>query len=302
MKKFFAYLKKMFAVDKMYEVLASVVFDSINKTYIPALRKAMRNEKDPQRKGQIAELIEAYRQYADPHTAQGREFIDTTAKVVGQTALMFRSTVPNPEEVVQQIAGDFYANERMVRTMKGFDPIGGPLKLRNFWSEVLNKHSQWKFREEAKNLLRKKETAPSEDGEERDQFENMAAPERVEMREMIERMIEFFPKNVGRMTPKKYQAEVALEIFEIWSKELLRQGDFDLGPEEVKQKWEAMRRREGLAINRSGFYEGIKVIKDVLKEFFIEEKKYQRAAGKTAAERVAKAEFRVRFAKWILGE
>ena len=151
--KFFAFFRKLFAVDRAYQILAEVVYDAIKRIYIPALHKLAERTKNVEQREKILAQIQEYQKYADPHTAQGQEIAEVTARVVGSTVSKYRQTVENPEDVIQQMAGDFYALEKGKKALTRFDAEMGPLKLRNYWARLLNQHSEYRFREEEKAII-----------------------------------------------------------------------------------------------------------------------------------------------------
>ena len=155
--KFFAFFRRLFALDKSYEVLAEVLYDAVKTIYIPALQKLARHTEDTQRRESILALIEEYKKYTSSRTPEGRDVVEATARIVGATASKYKDSVLNPEDVVQQIAGDFYAKPRMRQALERFNPVDGPLKMRNFWASVLNKHAEFSFRVEFKNIIQKQE-------------------------------------------------------------------------------------------------------------------------------------------------
>lgn len=301
--KFFAFFKQLFAIDRAYLVLTEVLYNTIKDIYIPELNKQAERVKNVADRDVIYALIEEYKNYANPQTAQGRDLAEVTERTVGSTANKYRNSGIVMEDVVQQIAGDFYANPRMQQALKDFKVEGGPIKMRNYWASILNRHSEFQFREAERKLIKTIQRQTEEGVVIDDPYRNIPnKPTSIDVREFIERLVDAVPKYIAYSPKPKYQKEVAMEIFNIWSKYLLRYENMDFGPQEVQDEWEKMKEKKGEAISRSGWGEGFKILKDAIKEHIIEEKRYQRAAGKTSAERVAKAEFRVRFAKWILGE
>lgn len=310
MRKFFAFFRRMFAIDRAYEVLAAVIYDAINRIYIPELKDQAENTESLDGREAIEELIEEYKKYADPKTAEGRGLAEIAAKVVGATATKYRNSGVVAEDVIQQMAGDFFDTEfkRGVSTFAKFKAEDGPVKLKNYWSRVLSWHSEYQFREANRKLVQKNKRMKTDEGEGLDPIDRIpAAPEKIDIEERIIRMRKFVPKNIEHyMVPgRRYTVEVAIEIFNLWSEGYDLDNDLDKGPEEVFSEWEKMRKQQGKSYGRSLFNEGLTTLKRVLKAWLIEEKRFERfgrEAGKTTVERVAKAEFRIRFAKWMLGE
>jgi hypothetical protein len=307
MLKIIASLRRLFAVDRMYEVLGAVMNNAVAKIYIPALKRQLRDEKKPQRRASILGLIEEFKPYADPHTQQGKEFAEVAARVVGFTAKKYYTSNVNPEDAVQQMAGDFYDVPRMKGAIQRFKPEDGPLKLRNYWANVLNLHSEYVFRElERKSLQKHKVIMPEEESGEApgsdDSYRNIAEPEKRDTEEFLTDMIEYVHKNAHRVADEAYRGDLAIEIFDIFIRIANRRNNMEVEPETVKSEWEKKRDREGKSSSRTLYYEGWNTMKETIRKFMQENSKYNRAAGATMIERVAKAAFRARLAKWILGE
>jgi hypothetical protein len=320
MMKFFAFFRQMIAIDRAYVVLSEVVFDAIRRIYIPELQRMAAHTENPKDRQDILDLIEVYKKYANPSSPEGREIIDITERVVSPVAHKYSKSGVVVEEVIQEIAGYFYnvkqvvrdkdldvmANPRGQHTMEKFDPIHGITKLKSWWSSVLWQHTRFMFREAERRIIQRNKRIPDEEGTLIDPLTNIPAPTGFEVsdfNELMDRMTTFFHKNISHFGKYDYERDAAIETFDIWIKALRREKSLDIGPEEVQKEWEAARKKRGEKVTRTSFYYGLKIIKDIMKQFFIDEKREnQRAAGKTAAERVAKVTFRVRFAKWMLGE
>ena len=305
MRKFFAFFRHLIAVDRAYQVVAEVVYDAIKNIYIPRLQVLAKRATGDEKQN-ILELIEEYKKYADPRTAEGQDIATLTAKVVGLYASKYSKSGIVVEDVIQQIAGDFFATGGATgEAMEKFRAEDGPVQLQHFWSNTLRLHSAYRFREEERKTGQRQRVQPlkNDEGGYKDPTENLPAEERDEMEDKLRRLGVYFNTHVDKVSKPDYQIEVAKEIFGLWYPALLRKGDYDLSPSEVKPRWESMKKRKDESVSRSGFFEGLSIIKDIVKQFFIEEKKHQMAAsGKTVAERVARAESRIRFAKWMLGE
>jgi hypothetical protein len=295
----------MIAVDRAYQIVAEVVYDAIKNIYIPRLQVlAKRATGDEKQK--ILELIEEYKKYADPRTAEGQDMATLTAKVVGLYVSKYSKSGIVVEDVIQQIAGDFFATGGATgEAMAKFKAEDGPVQLKHFWSNTLRLHSAYRFREEERKTGQRQRVQPlkNDEGGYKDPTENLPAEERDEMEDKLRRLGPYFEAHVDSVPKADYLIEIAKEIFGIWYPKLLRKSDYEYGPEEVRPLWESMRVKKGEKTTRSSFYDGLKIIKDIVEQFFVEEKRHQRAAsGKTIVERVARAESRIRFAKWMLGE
>jgi hypothetical protein len=297
----------MFAFDRAFAVLGAVMNDTVANVYIPELHRRAERAKSQSERENIEALIEEYKPYADPHTPQGREMAEVAARVVGFTAKKYSGSNADADEAIQQIAGDFYANERMADSLNSFDPKDGPVKMRNNWSSILNSHSEYVFRElDRKSLQKKKMVMRDDEGEESDDYRNVPSAEESNFEEVIMDMKDYVHRHGLSIARGKklddYKAEIAIEIFDIFLKVADKTRDLNVDSGKVKAEWERMRAKKGEKASRSLFYEGWKTMAEIIKAFLIEEKRHGRAAGKTAAERVANAEFRCRLAKWILGE
>lgn len=302
MMKFFAYFRNLFAVDRAYELMASVVYDAINNIYIPELKKMVENV-DIDDGEKIMELIDVYKKYGNPHSAEGREIAEVTARVVGSTASKYRNSGVSEEDVIQQITVDFVTLPRAIANLKKFveDIKKGPRKLINYWSGILNQHAEYRFRG-AYNQISIKHRVKMEDNTQ-DELANLSNKKETDFDEFIKEMPEYVHKNIKRVGGSPFAKEIALEVFDLWYGVVKNEDNLDYDLAEVRNEWEKKRKTEGKSFGRSNFYEGIKTLKDVLKKYFTEMKSFTKAAsGKTASDRVANLEFRVRFAKWMLGE
>lgn len=308
MMKFFAFFRRIFAADKMYNVLAEVLFDVIKSEYIPQLEMMATHTEDVNRRENILALIEEYRKYANPLTEQGRDLVETTARTVGSTANRYSLSGVVIEDVVQQITEDFYVNPRMQKTLRDFKAEQGPLKLRNYWASILNRHSEFQFREAERKVIKQNRQHENDEGEAiDDSYHNISNKPTTDWRKFLDDMEPFFNNSLKRSSEPNFVKEIAAEIFGLWyplvnDKNDENENALDLSPGEVRSRWEALRKRKGKGVARGSWGLGLKLIGTILKEYFKEIRHYQRAAGKTSAERVARAEFRVRFAKWMLGE
>lgn len=308
MMRIFAFLKSLIAFDRAFEQVVNVVPFYIKETYIPKLQAMAKRERNEAEKEKILGLIEEYKKYADPRTTEGRGISELTSRILGATVSAYRTNDSvNSEDVIQQIAGDFFVgqsdtdSDRMRKTMENFDPTQGPIKLRNFWADMLNKHTAHRFREEDRKTRQRPHVSPvDEEGRTVDIEEKHTDTED----EILAEMKEFFYQNVSRFTISNYKEEIAKEVFEIWLDESGEPGLGSVSMGSVYPKWKQMRESKDAASGRSIFFQGSKVAIVTVKAFLKQraEGRYNKAAGKTAAERIAKDEFQIRLAKWILGE
>lgn len=303
MLKIIACLRRMFAVDRAYEALGAVMTSAVSDIYIPELHRLAEKAKSQSERENIQALIEEYKPYADPRTPQGRDFAEVAARVIGNTAKRYTSGTVEVEDAVQKIAEDFAgALPRAVETLMKFDPKNGPVKLNHYWARTLNLHAEYVFRElDRKSFQKHKVVMQDEEGEAADPYRNTPSHEQSDLEEFIVDMKDYVHKNIKRFADDAYMADIAIEIFDLWMKLVDRFG-LDVDSDKVKPAWEAMRKKKGESSGRTIFYDGWNTMKKAIKAYMVEEKRHSRAAGKTAAERVAFAEFRCRLAKWILGE
>jgi len=300
--KIFAFLRYIFASDRAFESLWAAFSDIIQRVYIPKLQIIL--EKTPSdERGKIYQLIEEYRKSADMKTSEGRRLKEMGRKIMFYKASKYPLSGVSLEEVVQYIAVEFYNNPSLIKVLEKFNPMDGVIKLRNYWSSVLSLYSG-NILKKMKNQIIKREKVREDEDSGKDTIQNIRFNPQTDVSGLIRRMGEFFYDNLNKVESKPYIAKVAREIFEIWHTAVTRNHNLDYGLTEpgIKRLWEIRRRKEGETFSRSLFYNGVKAISDVLKLFFIEEKKYKFSSGKTIAERIANSEFRVLFAKWILGE
>lgn len=273
--------RNLFAADRVFLSIGAAVRQGVEDIIIPQLKR---------RQSPAPEQLSA--QYTEFLSSK---WLDTFAeKSVSSAAWRYhQSNSPLIFDVAERLAGDFIINKRMHDVFFQFNPLDGVEKFKRFIVTVVYNHSLSLFRE---HTTRTRKEEPSG-------FAKMDRPEipQQDVEELISDMKEYFYSHVSGVNKAEYQIKSALEIFGLYVRQIDQKG-LDYGPDNVRSLWESMRKKKDEVFGRDTFYSGLKIVKDVLKQFFIEQKRYQRAAGKTIAERVAKSEFRRRLAKFILGK
>lgn len=273
--------RNLFAVDREYESISAAVKQGINDVIIRQLQRM-----------KAVELVDAYQKLITSR------WIDSFAKTSIENAA-WRNGVGTDNsvfyEVAEEVAGDFIVTPRMADVFKKFDPLDGPLQFQQYIGKIVYLHASTKFRTYRNHI---KKVEPSG-------FARMEIPDvpQLDVEEFIADMKEYFYANIDHVTASKLTIEIAKEVFVLYLKGVEREG-FEFSPFDVRQRWQTIRKQENRTSNRQAFFDGIKVMKGVLKQFFIEQNRNGNVkfGGRTVAEKVAKAEFRKRLAKWILGE
>lgn len=277
--------KKMFADDYVFESIGAAVKQGIERDIVPFLQ----NNKKP---GTV-ELIAEYRELTKS------KWINTFSEKVIRGAAWKNHVIDNDtiiNDVAEKVVGDLIESPRSSGVFRKFNPFSGVEKFTHYMTKVISLDAHYRIRE----IINKKEVPSGVDLRNRDW--DVPVEEKADFEEFVSDMIEYFYANVGRIEREKYKVVLSIEIFDIYKKELEEDHGFDMGIESVMSKWLSMRNKKGLPATRTSFYEGSKVVKNVIKQFFIENNKYKRMSGKTVADRVVRAEFRRRISKWVLGK
>lgn len=266
--------RNLFAADRAYESIAAAIRDGIERVIIPSAP---------------TELVSEYKKILN------LDWAGLAEQIVRKAAIHYKVRDKTVQiDIAQKIAGDFYTISNMRDVFLRFNPESKPDKFKYYLNKTLFIKTANEFRNYTSNS---KSNHTESLG-----FAVTDIPDvpQQDIEEFIADMKEYFYTHLSQIGGS-YKTEAAREIFGLYTQKVDEEGP-DYHPSDVWPLWYSLRERKYQSASRTTFHDGLKIVRDILKPFFVERNMNHRAAGKTIAERVAKSEFRRRLAKFILGK
>jgi len=321
MRQFFAFLKKEMMRVASNVVIGALARDAIQNQYLPIVGNAVKNAKNDAQREKLQELYDDYAEYADVNK-KGKEFDKAAASVVRQIVKAFGGSEQDLDDVSQETAmnllggggGARKRSKAWENAVAKFDPLKNtPRKFVSFFMSVisLRTRSVWRdMSEAAKSESHKIKTVPMVDEEGgsidiRDQY--------VDLNEFDEAWMRNTMRDMTRYVMGKIKKPWMKEMFKRWMKLAVSKGagSIKFTRDIVEPMMESG--EEGYP-NTQGMYRRTwKGIVSLMVDYFenvlpkhgeppvLLTNKAKNKLLRAAADRVAAAEYRVRFSKWMLG-
>lgn len=308
MREFFASLRRLLAyVDLERLNLGSVVHQMIREVLIPKLEKMAELAKTDVDRDRIDRLIAEYKKYSDTTKSESKIFSKSAATVVRQLAARGRIDESEMEDLMQQLAMDFFqplkAGGAMLLDPDRFNVMGGPLALNKLWMHVVDMRTRYRIREtHRKNpyLLKKEESTETDEGEMReDPVERVQAPSRVDesyIRQVMKDLVGFMHSHL--------RSQEKIGVFDKWMEVAQEKGADRV---DMKHDVYAALQDEGYTATPSTMAWWWLEIKKLIVQFFDKELEgevsgqVRRMLRVSSIDILAYEQFRRQFAAWILG-
>jgi hypothetical protein len=240
MKDFFAGLRLMLAHSDLERMgLGTIMHQFIREEVLPKIRKDFEAARTDNEQDRLGNLIEEYEKYSDPRTPESKIYSNTAASIVRQLALRSRMDYAEMEDLMQQLAVDFYVSlpSQAVHRKQQHDPhyqapakapggntladyirttdyMGGPLNLNKMWMTNVQNRTQWRIREiqrrHRERTYDKKENEDG-DGEELDPIAQVESPSHIDesqIREAIRDLVNYIHSKVRN--------PLLVDMFNLW--------------------------------------------------------------------------------------
>jgi len=317
MFRFFASLRKMIALDTSRTAIGEAAVDHIERLYIPELERLIEEEENP---AEREDLERALRLWRDSVSGSERAKWNQEAARAVQGVVQFKWRQPESvaEDVAQEIAKAFYDTPRMYKIFDRFANLGkgdeavkegllqGPVALMRLWKSAITMDAMWRIRLLVKHHQEFPGTRVTEvkspEGEARDVFETLEAPEAVELdAPLLKKMF----RDLSRYVIREAGDEVNRDLFKTWVRKALAKGadgvrfGRDVLPDIMERHGlgkSIVYRRWGQVVSTIiSFFEKVRDMRLTERA-----KRSLRASG--GSEAVVSSEFRRRaFARWMLG-
>lgn len=134
--QFFASLRNILAIRQGQISLADVVIDAIENKILPEIQDKYEEEDDIGKKEEIEEQIEMWEDYAN-ESREGKIWNKEGAKVVSHISQKYDIPDREAEDIANEIAAEFYANDRMRSIFDDFDIDTGPIGLLKLFKKTV---------------------------------------------------------------------------------------------------------------------------------------------------------------------
>ena len=322
MREFFASLRRLLALHPKKVVVGDAVIDRIENRYIPAMEKLIREEENPAEREHLEESLALWRNSVKG-TERGK-WNEAAAIVVTSVIKKYPSmTDADAEEIAQSIAQGFYSEPRMIRLFDKFDKsvggtredvkrglLQGPASLMKLFKSVVSNEALYRARRYWTNVLKRQAPLTTDEG---DLLETIEAPTEG-LTPDWDSMVRHLSK-LRKYVDSKVRADPLAKA--VWEKFLplaLKKGNAD----RVKMRTEVYPEvAEQTGASHSALDRAYQRLRGYMREFEEEVKgrrmteramnprswkrKSSSASMADIAEAIARDEWEVRFATWILG-
>ena len=310
MFRIFAALRVMFAVEREFKVLGSVVLDAIEKVIIPELQGMAAKEENPDMKMKYEALIGDYREYA-----KSDEFEQIAKKTILTQAKKYQMGGQDIADAAQNIASNFYTKPTWMASFESprFDPRKGPVALKHHWATIATQQAMAEFREIYRKRARQAPVPLNDEGESMgDSYSNLPSPsietEEDEKRkqellnEMYYEMKEYVENNAHRYG---FLEKLIVRVMQRWLVMVQKKTNVDFQSDIVIPVTKNLESRGLEAPSRSAFYEAKKAFMELVD-------KYLKSRGIrmtdvvrdrlhfSSEERITADMFKAKLARWVL--
>lgn len=330
MMKFFAFVRKLFAVERTFQAVGQIAMDAINQYMIPQLNRKLREakkSKDSDEVVRLTELIEDYAKYANPNASESAVFGEIAERVTTNYVNTWSGVPLDKEDLGQLLALGFYKpNVRRVKNEQGdyielpsftgktlmdylkeFDAENGVTDFKNFWGLIAYKRVRYMGRQiEQKNkdvFLKQVDTTEEggTDGLDKFQSEGLNPSEQMQEEETQAQNRETMKRT--RNYVKQHGDEVHLAMFDMIS-QLTESGS---GRIDMKHDvYIPLIKKMRLKTNVIRMHDKMKQLQEMIRKSL----RFDKSEGSEALKQQVKigssqfiyAEYRRRFAAWVLGE
>jgi hypothetical protein len=308
MRKFFASLRRLLALERAHIALGAVVQDAISRIIIPKLQHMANAERSSEEKESIESLIREYAEYADPRNPKSRVFSDLANYNFNESVKRMGIPPSMAEDMATDLAGDFYSLPSHQHEFEKFNPLDGPLKLSRYWNMLVHNQVFSRFRQHERYRTKHPEL-PREEG---DSYRDIPAP--IRETEMDSAMLKQVLKDLKKYVHNKadsygHQGQYVPEIFDTWLDVAMVKGAdaVNLSRDVYEPVLRDMERRGEKAPSKTMINEAWPIIKKLTARFFEEEMDMRisdrlKKQLRLSSEMIVTTElFRRKLARWILG-
>ena len=305
MYNFFASLRRILAVSLEQMGLGQIVHSYIKKEVIPDLLKRIETARTDNDKQLITDLLNEYYKYSDPRSVEGKLYDKTAAKVVYQTAQTARMSTDDMEDLMQDVALDFYKPLRaggsdLMDALKRFDISNGPLALNKYWSSIVDFRTRQHIRTNIQNhkemTLNPTETS---DGDLSNPMEEMPAKFEID-----EQYIESVIGDLKRYVHTHARDQRTKDLFDVWFE--IDQSKGASGANMSKEVYPAFLEK-GYTMTLSNMNFIWNDVRNLILSFFVKElgteytNRVKRVLHLSSAEVLTYSTFRRKIASWVVG-
>lgn len=307
MRKFFASLRRLLALERAHISLGAVVQDAISKIIIPSLQKMANNERTPEERERYEALIREYAEYADPRNPKSRKWAEIADINFNENMKRTGISPALAEDAAQDVASDFYTSSGM-SLFERFNPVDGPVALVKYWNMTMHNKVLSQFQKVKRELARKQEPNERDEG---DVFKGI--PSRREedvdnstLRDILDDLSLYVH---SRAKSYGHQGQYVPVVFDKWLEVALEKGadSVNISRDVYEPVMKDMEKRGEVVPSRTMINEAWPAIKKMVVRFFEDEldvrisDKVKQKLRMSSEMLVATEMFRRKLAHWILG-
>jgi len=309
MRKFFASLRRLLALERAHISLGAAAQDAISKIILPRLQYEANAERSPEEKERIEALIREYAEYADPRNPKSRIWAEKANTNFNENIRRTGISPAVAEDIAQDMASDLYTLKSHQPTFHKFDPFRGPAQLISFWNGFLHAQTLSRFREKTERERARFQQPTEEDD---DIFRTIPSTRRDDkMDELTYREVSRDLADYVHSRAKGYghAGQYIPQVFDKWLEVAETKGGdrVNMSKDVYEPVMREMARRGEDVPSRTMISEAWPVVKKMVVRFFESEldmrvsDKMKEKLRMSSEVVVATEMFRRKLARWILG-